>query len=129
MRRLTSNLKRLTSNSQVSQMTDDELDALRQRRMAEMQKHQSERAAQEKAVAEAKAQIEFILRQILTADAWEQWNNAKLANQDNAFIAAQQLIRLAQGGKIKGKISKGQIRAVLDAVYQQTHRETKITRK
>ena len=113
----------------MPEISDDELDALRQRRMAEMQKSREQNAAQEKAISEAKAQIESILRQILSADAWEQWNNAKLANQDNAFVAAQQLIRLAQGGKIKGKISKDQIRAVLDAVYKQTHREPKITRK
>ncbi|HIJ98199.1 TPA: hypothetical protein H1009_03870 [archaeon] len=113
----------------MTEISDDELDALRQRRMAEMQKSREQNAAQEKAISEAKAQIESILRQILSADAWEQWNNAKLANQDNAFVAAQQLIRLAQGGKIKGKISKDQIRAVLDAVYKQTHREPKITRK
>ena len=113
----------------MTEISDDELDALRQRRMAEMQKSREQNAAQEKAISEAKAQIESILRQILSADAWEQWNNAKLANQDNAFVAAQQLIRLAQGGKIQGKISKDQIRAVLDAVYKQTHREPKITRK
>jgi len=113
----------------MPEISDDELDALRQRRMAEMQKSREQNAAQEKAISEAKAQIESILRQILSADAWEQWNNAKLANQDNAFVAAQQLIRLAQGGKIQGKISKDQIRAVLDAVYKQTHREPKITRK
>ena len=113
----------------MPEISDDELESLRQRRAAEMQKAQSERAAQEKAISEAKKQIESILRQILDADAWEQWNNAKLANQENAFIAAQQLIKLVQSGKIQGKISKEQIRAVLDAVYRQTHREPKITRK
>lgn len=113
----------------MAEISDDELESMRQRRMAEMQKVKEARAAQERAIAEAKAQIENVLRSMLTAEAWEQWSNAKLANQDNAFIAAQQLIRLAQSGKIQGKITKEQIRGVLDAVYKQTHREPKITRK
>jgi len=40
-----------------------------------------------------------------------------------------ELIRLAQGGQIQGKITKEQIKGVLAAIARQTTRETKIVRK
>ena len=113
----------------ANEISDNELDAIRQRKLAEMQRSHQEQNAREQAVSRAKTEIESAMKTLLTPDAWDQWNNAKLANEQNAFIAAQELIRLAQGGKIQGKITREQIRAVLATIAKQTTRETKITRK
>ena len=111
------------------EISDDELDAIRQRKLAEMQRSHQESSAREQAVSRAKAEIEAAMKNLLTPDAWDQWNNAKIANEQNAFIAAQELIRLAQGGQIKGKITREQIRAVLATIAKQTTRDITIKRK
>ncbi|HIK00952.1 TPA: DNA-binding protein [archaeon] len=113
----------------MAEISDDELEAIRQRKLAELQRSQHESTAREQAISRAKTEIETAMKNLLTADAWDQWNNAKIANEQNAFIAASELIRLAQSGQIKGKITKEQIRGVLAAVARQTTREFKIKRK
>ena len=112
-----------------NEIPDDELDAIRQRKLAELQRSQHETSAREQAIARAKSEIEAAMKNLLTPDAWDQWNNAKIANEQNAFLAASELIRLAQRGQIKGKINREQIRGVLAAIDRQTRREFKIKRK
>ena len=50
----------------MTEISDDELDALRQRRMAEMQKSREQNAAQEKAISESlKKANEFLAKKFL----------------------------------------------------------------
>ncbi len=113
----------------ANNISDNELEAIRQRKLAEMQRSREEQSVREQAVNQAKAEIESAMKALLTPDAWDQWNNAKIANEQNAFIAAQELIRLAQKGQIKGKITREQIRAVLATIAKQTTRDITIKRK
>lgn len=107
---------------------DSELEELRKRKLEQLYQAQEVQLQRQQQEEQAKAQIEALLRPLLTQDAWEQWNTAKIASQQNAYTAAYSLIQAAQAGQIKGKISKEQIKSLLNAVYKKTHRETKIKR-
>lgn len=111
-------------------MDDEEIEEIRQRRIAEMQEQQQvaqQRAQQE---AAAKHQIEEVLKQILTQDAWDQWNNLKYRDSMSGSTFAHQvaimLIQAAQSGQIQGKINKEQLKKFLSVVQQKTQRDINI---
>jgi len=111
-------------------MEDEELESIRQKKLAELQQQQEaaeQRAQQETA---AKQQIETVLRQILTPDAWEQWNNLKYRDSISGTSFAHQvavlLIQAAQSGQIQGQITKEQLKRFLAVVQQKTSREINI---
>ncbi|MFH1424638.1 MAG: DNA-binding protein [archaeon] len=110
-------------------MNDDaELEAIRQRKMAELQQEQEQEAQMHQAETNAKKQVQQVLRQILTQEAWAQWSTARMANENNAYAAAITLVKAVESGQIKGKITLEQLKIVLGAVSSQTHREFKIRR-
>jgi len=111
-------------------MEDEELESIRQKKLAELQQQyaEAEQRAQQETVA--KQQIETVLRQILAPDAWEQWNNLKYRDNISGTSFAHQvailLIQAAQSGQIQGQISKEQLKRFLAVVQQKTSREIKI---
>ena len=109
-------------------VSDDELDALRRRRMAEMQERQQVEAQKQHQEDQAKAQLESALKQILTVEAWDQWNNAKFSNEQNAYSAAVALLKASQSGQLKGKVTKEELKGVLSKISNLTTREFKIKR-
>lgn len=117
---------------------DAELEAIQKRKLEQLKQSQEAQAQREQQELQAKSQIETMLRPLLTADAWEQWNNAKMAdlaakkqgiNRENAYAAAVAVIQGAKSGQIKGKVTKEQIREILSTIGKQTRREWKIRRK
>ena len=111
-------------------MDEQELDALRQKKLAELQQQQQEAEQQAQQEASAKQQIETVLKQILTQDAWEQWNNLKYRDSISGTSYAHQvaitLIQATQGGQIQGPINKEQLKRFLAVVQQKTRREINI---
>lgn len=91
-------------------MEDLELEALRQKRLAEMQAGQQQIEDQRRQV---EAQKQNILRQILTPDARDRLANIKVANPELANSVELQLIRLAQSGRIQGVINDTMLKDIL----------------
>lgn len=91
-------------------MEDLELEALRQKRLAEMQAGQQQMEDQRRQV---EAQKQNILRQILTPDARDRLANIKVANPELANSVELQLIRLAQSGRIQGVINDTMLKDIL----------------
>jgi len=87
---------------------------------------QSEQAEQEAVAHQQLAQLETAVKQLLTPDAWEQWNNAKMTNAENAYMAAATIVKYAHMGKVQGKLNKEQVREILRAVGRQTKKEFNI---
>ena len=113
-------------------MEDPELEALRQRRLAELQNSQAQQAAQQQAAAQQRQQMEaqkqMILRQILTPDARDRLSNIRAANPEICNAVEMQLIQLAQSGRLQGVVNDDMLRQFLRQISPQ-HREITIERR
>jgi programmed cell death protein 5 len=111
-------------------MNEQELEAIRQKKLAELQEQQAVAQQHAQQEASAKHQVETVLKQILTPDAWEQWNNLKyrdtISRTGNAHRVAILLIQAVQTGQVQGKINKEQLKKFLSIVQEKTHREINI---
>lgn len=107
---------------------DPELEALRQKRLAQlqMQGQQEQRVQEEKARIDAQKQA--VLRTILTSDAKERLGRLKLAYPEMAESIEGQLIMLHQSGRLPGKIDDQTLKKLLTQL-QPKKREINITRK
>lgn len=109
-------------------MEDPELEALRQRRMEEIQNQQTNQSAQEEQAKQFEMQKQSILRQILTPEARDRLANIKLASPEHANMVEMQLIQLAQSGRLQGVITDAMLKEILQKIMPQ-QREIKIERR
>ena len=113
-------------------MGDDELNELRRRRMEDLQRQQQQQGAMEEEMARQQqqqdAQIHMVLMQILEPEARERLNTIKLTRPDFAKAVEQQLVILAQSGRLRGKISDDMLKNLLTQLMPQK-KDYKITRK
>lgn len=112
---------------------DDELDEIRKRRLAELQRQQAQgsdvQAAyqQEQARAEMESQKQTILRQILTPEARERLTTLKMSRPALGEQLEMQLISLAQSGRLPSQIDDEKLKTLLMKM-QPKKRKTSITR-
>ena len=107
-------------------MSDEELEAIRQRKMAELQEQALREQAQEQRIAEAQAQKEAILRKILTPEARARLSNIKMVKAEFAEQIEMQLIQLASSGRLRGQVTDEQLKELL-VQLQGKERERKVT--
>lgn len=116
----------------------DDLEALRQRRLRELQEQQAranqdprtQAAAQAdaQAAAEQEAAMDRVLQQILDPEARERLTRIRMSRPDLADAVARQLVTLAQGGRLARRLTDEDLRALLARIPGQD-RDIKITRK
>lgn len=110
-------------------MSDDiELDELRRRKMAEMQHSAESQVAQAQRAQEMAAQKDLVLRAILEPEARERLTRIRMARPDVADQVENQLIALAQQGRVRGKVTDEVLKEFLARVTPKT-REPKIERR
>lgn len=107
-------------------MSDDELEAIRQRKLASLKQQALRDQAEDQAAAEAQAQKEAVLRQILTPEARQRLTNIKMVKSQFAEQIEMQLIQLASSGRLRGQVTDEQLKALLQQL-QGKERERKIT--
>jgi programmed cell death protein 5 len=107
---------------------EDELEALRKRKLQELQVHQQQREFEEAQIAQVEAQKQSVLRQILTPEARERLGRIQLAYPDVAENVSNQLIMLAQSGRVQKVIDDATLRQILRKVLP-SKREIKIERR
>ena len=76
----------------------------------------------------AKSQMQMVLMQILEPDARERLNTIKLTKPDFAGAVEQQLVALAQSGRLNQKITDAQLKDLLRKLAPEK-RDYSITRK
>lgn len=116
-------------------MAEDELEAIRRRKMELLRQQQQQQmpdpqvaAQQEQAMAEMEAKKQAILRAILTPEARERLNTLKMTKPELVASVSDQLVTLAQSGRLQGKLDDEKLRNLLIQI-QPKKRQTSITRK
>ena len=107
-------------------MSDDELEAIRQRKEAQLRDQALREQANEQQQAEVQAQKEALLRQILTPEARARLTNVRMVKPQFAEQIEMQLIQLASSGKLKDRVTDEQLKTLL-LQLQGKERERKIT--
>ena len=112
-------------------MGDDELSELRKRRMAQLQQQAGDQQAMQAELERQeriKSQMQMVLMSILEPDARERLSTIKLTKPDFAGAVEQQLVQLAQSGRLKNKITDSQLKELLRQLAPKK-RDYSITRK
>ena len=93
----------------------DDLEAIRKKKLRQLQEQaQSQEDFQEEQQQEFEEQKKQALRAILTDDARERLGRIKAARPELAENLENQLIMLAQQGRLKNKINDDQLRELLE---------------
>jgi len=99
--------------------SDMELEEIKRRKLLELQR----RLEEEK---KRRMQMDAVLRKILTPEARSRLANLRLVKPELADAIEQQIIALAQSGRIPLPITDEFLKKLLSQIYEQTHRETRI---
>ena len=94
-------------------MSEDELDALRKRRMLELQQRMVDEQQQAQAQQQLEGQKQALLRRILTPEARSRLTNLKMVKPEFTQQLELQLIQLAQQGRINIPITDEQLKELL----------------
>ena len=98
---------------------DEELEKLRKKKLLELQQQQQFEESMEQQDAQQKEfedKKKMILRTILTSKAKERLGNIKISRPEIAESIENQLIMLAQSGRLENKINDEQLRGILQRI-------------
>ncbi len=109
-------------------MQDEELEELRRRKILDMQRQQEQQALMQEQAKRMEAEKAALMRQILTPEARERLGTVRVAYPEIAQAVEEQLIRLAQMGRIDRPIDEPTLRQILRKVSPQK-RDINIERK
>ncbi len=98
---------------------DADLEELKRRKLIELQKKMEEER-------QRRLQVEALLRKIMTPEARERLANLRLVKPELASLVEQQIIALAQAGRLPIPVTDELLKTLLAQIYEQTHRETRI---
>ncbi len=104
-------------------MSDEELERIRQQKMAELQA----KIAEEQARRQREAERAAAMRLILTPEARQRLANLKLVRPEVVNVIEELLIRLVNEGRIRTPITDEDVKAILERVLPKK-REIRIER-
>lgn len=107
------------------ELYDAELEEIKRRKLLELQRR-LELEEERRRKLEAEAQKREILRRILTPKARERLNNVRLVRPELAEFVENQLIALAQTGRIEVPIDDDILRELLAELSARLHRDFNI---
>jgi programmed cell death protein 5 len=108
-------------------MADEELEAIRRRKLLAMQQRVTDDQRQTQAEQQVDAQKQELLRQILSPEARQRLTNLKMVKPEFTEQLELQLIQLAQMGKVPVPMSDAQLKQILIQL-QSRKREPNIRR-
>jgi programmed cell death protein 5 len=96
---------------------EEDLEELRRKKMEQLKEQQEGGEANEEARQaqreQAEAQKKAVLRQHLTDGARKRLNSVKMSKPDQGDQIEQQLVALAQSGRVQGQIDEDQMKELL----------------
>ena len=108
--------------------SDEELERIRARRLAEIQAQQQQSEQLQRAQEEAEAQKQALMRKILTPEARQRMTNIKMVRPEYGEQLELQLLQLAQTGRIKIPIDDDVLKRLLSQLQGSSRREINIRR-
>ncbi|GCF13317.1 DNA-binding protein [Haloarcula mannanilytica] len=94
--------------------SEEELEELRKKKMEQLKEQQGEDGeAQEAAQQQADAQKQAVLKQNLTDGARKRLNTVKMSKPQVGEQIEQQVVALAQSGRVQGRIDEDQMKELL----------------
>jgi programmed cell death protein 5 len=108
-------------------MSDEELEAIRRRKLLALQQKMTDEQRQAQAEQQLEMQKQELLRQILSPEARQRLANLKMVKSAFTEQLELQLIQLAQAGKLPIPLTDGQLKQILMQL-QSRKREPKIRR-
>ena len=109
-------------------LDDEELEEIRRRKLLEYQRRLLEAAERERRRKIMEAKKEAILRTILTPQARSRLANIKMIRPAIAEQLENQLIMLAQEGRVATPITDSMLKRILASIDRQYRREIRIRR-
>ena len=107
---------------------EDELDALRKRKLQELQLRAEQETVAHEQAKQLDAQKQMLMRQLLTPEARERLANLRMTRPDIVESVENQLIMLVQSGRLTQQIDDYTLRQILRKVVPKK-REIKIERR
>lgn len=107
---------------------DKELEEIKRRKMMELLQRQQVQEEEKEREEEEEIARQNVLRQILEPEARERLANIRLARPDLAKAVENQLILLAQNGRLARKITDEELKEILRRLTSQ-RREIRIVRR
>uniref|UniRef100_A0A7N9AYM3 Programmed cell death protein 5 n=1 Tax=Mastacembelus armatus TaxID=205130 RepID=A0A7N9AYM3_9TELE len=110
-------------------MADDELEAIRRQRMAELQAKHGDASNNQQGEEAKQRETDMrnsILAQVLDQSARARLSNLALVKPEKANAVENYLIQMARFGKLGGKISESGLIEILEKVSQQTEKKTTV---
>jgi len=95
---------------------DDELDELRRKKMEQLKEQQQQggnEEARKRQQEQADAQKQAVLRQHLTDGARKRLNTVQMSKPEFGEKVEQQIVALAQSGRLQGKIDEEKMKELL----------------
>lgn len=112
----------------MSKLSDEELQELRRKKLAALQRQMTDEQKSAQAEQQMEQQKQTLLRSILTPEARQRLANLKMVRPEFTDQLELQLIQLAQQGKVPIPLGDEQLKKIL-AQLQGRKRETTITRR
>jgi programmed cell death protein 5 len=111
----------------VTEVSDEELEELRKRKLSALQRQMSEEQRNAQLQQQLEAQKQALLRNILSPEARQRLTNLKMIKPEFTEQLELQLIQLAQQGKLPIPLKDEQLKQILMQL-QSRKKETKIRR-
>ncbi|MEB3774386.1 MAG: DNA-binding protein [Desulfurococcales archaeon] len=110
---------------------DEELEAIRRRKLLEMRRQLEEEERRKQLEAELEARRQAVLRGLLTEKARERLSNLKLVKPELARAAEDLIIQLVQAGRLPTPVTDEQVKSILLELDSRSRRrfEIKFKRK
>ncbi len=110
----------------MGEVYDEELEQIKMRKLEEYKKRLEALAREEEARRAEEAKKQEILRHILTPEARQRLTNLKMVKPELAENIENQLIQLANMGRLNIPITDEQLKRMLESIVRHSRREIKI---